>query len=176
MLMSNGAIIDDVTDVFLDPYVLLCVVGGIIFLVTFFGCVGALRENICLLKLFHISLTTVLVLEGLLGTLVFLFYTMPEFRQAVKVGPEEILKKAVKQYFDDDGMKNWIDTVQREFQCCGVSMSNKGYLDWQDNIYFNCSDSNPSVHRCSVPISCCIFEPGDHINFWCGVGIMKETV
>ncbi|XP_059155951.1 tetraspanin-33-like [Physella acuta] len=174
MLLSNGAIIDDVTDVFLDPYVLMCVVSGIIFLVTFFGCVGALRENVLLLNLFRFSMTAVLVLEGLLSTLVFLFYTMPEFRRAVKVGPEEVLKKAVKQYFDDEGMKKWIDTVQKEFKCCGVSMSDDGYLDWQENQYYNCSASNPSVYRCSVPLSCCIFEPGEYINYRCGADIMNR--
>ena len=63
---------------------------------------------------FHVSLTLVVVLESLLGTLVFLFYTMPEFRSAVKVGPEEVLKSAVKGYFDDEVMRNWIDTVQKE--------------------------------------------------------------
>lgn len=67
---------------------------------------------------FRFSMTAVLVLEGLLSTLVFLFYTMPEFRRAVKVGPEEVLKKAVKQYFDDEGMKKWIDTVQKEVIYC----------------------------------------------------------
>ncbi|KAK0057701.1 tetraspanin-33 [Biomphalaria pfeifferi] len=174
MLMSNKVFIDDITDIFLDPYVLLSVVGGIIFLISFFGCVGALRENILLLKMFYVTLTIVLVLECLLSTLVFLFYTMPEFRQAVKVGPEEVLKKAVKDYFDDDAVRHWIDTVQKEFQCCGVSMSNSGYLDWQENIYFNCSTSNPSVYRCSVPISCCIFEPGEYINYRCGANIMNS--
>uniref|UniRef100_A0A2C9KNU7 Tetraspanin n=1 Tax=Biomphalaria glabrata TaxID=6526 RepID=A0A2C9KNU7_BIOGL len=176
MLMSNKVFIDDITDIFLDPYVLLSVVGGIIFLISFFGCVGALRENILLLKMFYVTLTIVLVLECLLSTLVFLFYTMPEFRQAVKVGPEEVLKKAVKDYFDDDAVRHWIDTVQKEFQCCGVSMSNSGYLDWQENIYFNCSTSNPSVYRCSVPMSCCIFEPGEYINYRCGANIMNSEV
>ncbi|KAH9492352.1 hypothetical protein Btru_026305 [Bulinus truncatus] len=174
MLMSNKVFIDDVTDLFLDPYVLLSFVAGIIFLISFFGCVGALRENILLLNLFYITLTVVLVMEGLMSTLVFLFYTMPEFRQAVKVGPEEVLKKAVKDYFDNDGIRHWIDTVQKEFQCCGVSMSNSGYLDWQENIYFNCSKHNPSVYRCSVPLSCCIFEPGEYINYRCGADIMNK--
>ncbi|GFR91658.1 tetraspanin [Elysia marginata] len=174
MLTHKSNIIDNVTDVFLDPYVLLCVVGAVVFIVAFIGCLGALRENIYLLKIFHTSLTFVVVLEVFVGTLVFLFYTMPEFRTAVKVGPEEVLKSAVKRYFDDEIMRDWIDTVQKEFGCCGVSMSNKGYLDWQENQYFNCSDSNPSMHRCSVPLSCCIFEEGDYINYMCGAGIMKE--
>lgn len=70
---------------------------------------------------FYVTLTIVLVLECLLSTLVFLFYTMPEFRQAVKVGPEEVLKKAVKDYFDDDAVRHWIDTVQKEVILIGTT-------------------------------------------------------
>ena len=37
-------------DVFLDPALLVAIVGIVTFLIGFFGCLGALRENICLLK------------------------------------------------------------------------------------------------------------------------------
>ena len=55
MLTHKSNIIDDVTDVFLDPYVLLCVVGAVVFIVAFIGCLGALRENIYLLKIVSIT-------------------------------------------------------------------------------------------------------------------------
>ena len=45
-----------------------------------------------------------------------------------------------------------------QFKCCGVSNSDYGYRDWQENMYFNCSDQNPSVERCGVPHSCCKFK------------------
>ncbi|RUS80186.1 hypothetical protein EGW08_012043, partial [Elysia chlorotica] len=98
MLTHKSNIIDNVTDVFLDPYVLLCVVGAVVFIVAFIGCLGALRENIYLLKIVRLFIHHIC-----------------------------------------------------QFGCCGVSMSNDGYLDWQENQYFNCSDANPSMHRCSVP-------------------------
>lgn len=34
----------------MDPALLLIVVGSVMFLITFFGCVGALRNATCLLK------------------------------------------------------------------------------------------------------------------------------
>lgn len=39
-----------------------------------------------------------------------------------------------------------------QFQCCGV----EGYQDWSHNVYFECSENNPSLEACGVPFSCCI--------------------
>lgn len=50
-------------------------------------------------------------------------------------------------YRDDPDLQNFIDFVQQEFNCCGLS--NSGFLDWSKNEYFNCS--SPSVERCGVP-------------------------
>jgi len=36
-----------------------------------------------------------------------------------------------------------------ELHCCGL----KDYMDWERNIYFNCS--SPGVEKCGVPFSCC---------------------
>ena len=41
-----------------------------------------------------------------------------------------------------------------QFQCCGLT----DYKDWEKNIYFNCSNANPSMEKCSVPWSCCKHE------------------
>lgn len=32
----------------------------------------------------------------------------------------------------------------------------ENYKDWSHNIYFQCSDTNPSLEACGVPFSCCI--------------------
>ena len=42
--------VNDALDIFFDPSILMCLGGCIIFSLGFFGCLGALRENICLLK------------------------------------------------------------------------------------------------------------------------------
>ena len=50
ILWEKDKIIRDALDFVFDPAILLCGSGIIIFLVTFCGCLGALRENICMLK------------------------------------------------------------------------------------------------------------------------------
>lgn len=39
-----------------------------------------------------------------------------------------------------------------QWSCCGA----RGPNDWNLNIYFNCTDLNPSRERCGVPFSCCV--------------------
>ena len=43
--------IETIYDVLLDLSILLMIVGAVIFIVGYAGCVGALRENICLLRI-----------------------------------------------------------------------------------------------------------------------------
>lgn len=54
---------DTVRDTFLiDPAVILMVVGVVMFFITFCGCIGALRENIRLLKIVRLSAFSLLTL------------------------------------------------------------------------------------------------------------------
>nr|XP_046166750.1 tetraspanin-33b isoform X5 [Oncorhynchus gorbuscha] len=101
---------DTVRDTFLiDPAVILIVVGVVMFFITFCGCIGALRENIHLLK---------------------------------------------------------------TFKCCGWN----NYTDWSWNLYFNCTQGNPSSERCAVPYSCCTPVPGEVvINTKCGFGVQTQN-
>ncbi|KAL1472093.1 hypothetical protein MTO96_023175, partial [Rhipicephalus appendiculatus] len=64
---------------------------------------------------------------------------------------------------------------QSTFECCGVT--DQGYRDWDQNLYFNCSKTNPSVERCCVPSSCCKPPDGDDIDTrlnrrFCGSGVL----
>jgi len=61
-------------DFFLSPVLLLLIAGCIIFLVGFFGCIGALRENICLLVIVSLKLFVMCVM--LLGHVICTGYSM----------------------------------------------------------------------------------------------------
>ncbi|XP_029350865.1 tetraspanin-33 isoform X1 [Echeneis naucrates] len=142
-----------------DPAVMLMVVGVLMFILTFCGCVGSLRENICLLQTFCISLTVIFLLQLTAGILGFIF------SDTARSKVTEMINNAIVHYRDDIDLQNLIDFGQMEFGCCGGVT----YTDWSKNMYFNCTKENPSRERCSVPFSCCIISKDKVvINTMCG--------
>ncbi|CAL1569029.1 unnamed protein product [Knipowitschia caucasica] len=147
-----------------DPAVMLMVVGVLMFVITFCGCVGSLRENICLLQMFCICLTIIFLLQLTAGILGFIF--SDKARDKVT----EMINNAITHYRDDIDLQNLIDFGQREFGCCGGVT----YTDWSKNMYFNCDSTNPSRERCSVPFSCCqVTKDKEVINTMCGQGMQQ---
>uniref|UniRef100_A0A3B3W054 Tetraspanin n=1 Tax=Poecilia latipinna TaxID=48699 RepID=A0A3B3W054_9TELE len=152
------------TSLSLDPAVMLIVVGVLIFLVTFCGCVGSLRENICLLQ---IKSGSVDVFMSEIYSFTYLFIFTFKARQKVT----EVINDAIVHYRDDADLQNLIDFGQEEFGCCGAAT----YLDWSNNIYFHCNQTNPSRERCSVPFSCCILSRNESVvNTMCGQGMQER--
>nr|XP_046247347.1 tetraspanin-33 isoform X1 [Scatophagus argus] len=155
---------DVVDTLMLDPALLLIVVGSVMFLITFLGCFGALRNATCLLKTFLGILATVLILQITAGIVGYLFTDM------VMERTERLMMKAVVRYREDRDLENAIDFIQKKFQCCGV----QSYNDWSHNVYFHCSDTNPSLEACGVPFSCCIGQQNQTVlNTMCGYGMQQ---
>lgn len=147
-----------------DPAVMLMVVGVLMFIITFCGCVGSLRENICLLQTFCICLTVIFLLQLIAGVLGFVF------SDKARTKVTEVINNAIVHYREDIDLQNLIDFGQKVFGCCG----GVAYTDWSQNIYFNCSQGNPSRERCSVPFSCCIItKEKEVINTMCGHGVQQ---
>ncbi|NXR40603.1 TSN33 protein, partial [Zosterops hypoxanthus] len=83
----------------------------------------------------------------------------------------EIINGAIVHYRDDLDLQNLIDFGQKEFSCCG----GVSYKDWSQNMYFNCTATNPSRERCSVPFSCCLHNTSQAvINTMCGHGMQAR--
>ncbi|XP_058506826.1 tetraspanin-14 [Solea solea] len=148
-----------------DPVWLVLAVGGITFILGFAGCVGALRENICLLKFF----------SGVIGFIFFLELTAAVlavvFQSEVRVWINDFFLTNVKAYRDDIDLQNLIDSLQRTNHCCGA----QDPKDWDMNVYFNCNGTNRSRERCGVPFSCCITDPADSVvNSQCGYDVRSK--
>uniref|UniRef100_A0A3P8T9Z2 Tetraspanin 14 n=1 Tax=Amphiprion percula TaxID=161767 RepID=A0A3P8T9Z2_AMPPE len=119
-----------------DPVWLVLVVGGVTFILGFAGCVGALRENICLLKFF----------SGVIGLIFFLELTAAVlavvFQGQVREWINEFFLANIRAYRDDIDLQNLIDSLQRVNHCCGA----QDPVDWD-------------LNKCGVPFSCCITDP-----------------
>ncbi|KAK8778573.1 hypothetical protein V5799_020085 [Amblyomma americanum] len=143
-------------------------VGFALFIVCFCGCVGALRENSFLLKLYSLALTLLIMLHLMTGLVV--FFMPGSVRKVIK---ETLSESLVIRYRDTVDTQNIVDSLQRQLRCCG--MSYKNFRDWNKNIYFNCSLQNPSHERCSVPHSCCKGASSGPTSIYCGRNVLNMT-
>ncbi|XP_037623685.1 tetraspanin-33b isoform X3 [Sebastes umbrosus] len=130
---------DTVRDTFLiDPAIILIVVGVVMFFITFCGCIGALRENIRLLKTFSFSLTLVFLTQLAIAILGF-FYS-DQTRDALG----KFVKKAIVHYRDDLDLQNLMDYIQKETvinTMCGFGIQTQNFLEATKSIYpVGCAD------------------------------------
>ena len=144
------------TNVALDPAFILILVGTVTFIIGFTGCVGALRENTCLLAAYAIFLALLLLMEMTAGVLGFIF------KDWIKSQATGGFQAFIIHYREDPDQQNLIDWIQEDWlQCCGI----EGPKDWDRNNYFNCSSSDiGSREACGVPFSCCKRKP--NFNIW----------
>ncbi|XP_071801513.1 tetraspanin-33-like [Asterias amurensis] len=151
---------DDLSTLHIDPTTYIIIIGVVIFIVSGFGCVGSLRQNICLLYSYCAILAVLIIVQFVGGILVMLL------QETVVESSLRFFEKAIVRYRDDADLQDIIDFIQEEFRCCGAS----SYADWQMNAYFDCS--SPGREACGVPYSCCI---DWDMNYQCGLDIRTQT-
>lgn len=138
------------------PGILLICVGAFIFIIAFFGCMGALKENYCLTMTFAVLLAVVFILMIAGGIAAYVL------RSDVEDKVETILKDAEKNYGKEDGVTKAWDKLQEEFSCCGVN----NYTEWK-NLNLNttyprscCKDQNKDCPKNStIPLSSLMTTP-----------------
>lgn len=143
-LIATGAYVNIKLDEYYDffgkeyvgPGILLIIVGVVIFLIAFFGCCGAVKENYCLTMTFAVCLAIIFILEIAGGIAGFVL------RDKIDDEVKDDLTEAMKNYGKEghDGVTKTWDKLQEELECCGVD----SYEDWK-NI--------ANITR--IPESCC---------------------
>ncbi|XP_077474135.1 tetraspanin-4 [Stigmatopora argus] len=112
---------------------LLLVAGGITMVTGFLGCLGALKEQRCLLFMFFVILLLLVLTEVGLALVVHIF------RDQLDSTAQGDLKKGMKNYESEPGLKESWDNLQKMFKCCGVTNE----TDWYE------------VLNGTLPSSCC---------------------
>ncbi|XP_020789651.1 tetraspanin-10 [Boleophthalmus pectinirostris] len=143
-----------------DPMLVLVSVGLLLFMLCLTGCVGALRENSCLLKVFSAVVLALIAAQVVVAILA--YSLQDQIGNYLRSG----MLAAMERYQDDLDLRFIVDEIQTNLQCCGADT----YRDWEINIYYNCSA--PGVLACGVPATCCVdpLENGTVWNSQCGVG------
>uniref|UniRef100_A0A669QGQ4 Tetraspanin-9 n=2 Tax=Phasianus colchicus TaxID=9054 RepID=A0A669QGQ4_PHACC len=110
--------------------------GTVIMVTGFLGCLGAIKENKCLLLSFFIVLLIILLAELIL--LILFFVYMDKVSESAK----KDLKEGMKLYNSENnvGLKNAWNIIQAEMKCCGVN----DFTDWY-----------PVLGENIVPDRCC---------------------
>jgi len=124
---------------------LLIIVGSIVFVISFFGCCGAVRESTCMLTTYAIILLTLFLLQVALG--VYAFIQFKDSDAGIKNEIHEELKKTLELYDKDNVARETIDALQSERECCGVDSP----ADWRQ-VWNN--DSLPSSCCRNLPPQC----------------------
>uniref|UniRef100_A0A3B3DK79 Tetraspanin 4b n=1 Tax=Oryzias melastigma TaxID=30732 RepID=A0A3B3DK79_ORYME len=123
---------------------LLLVAGGITMVTGFLGCLGALKEQRCLLITFFGILLVLVVTEVTLALVVHIFHDEMDARA------QRDLKEGMETYVSNPELKKSWDFVQKKFKCCGAT--NK--TDWY------------GVLNGTLPVSCCSVEAADCDEGW----------
>ncbi|XP_059469010.1 uncharacterized protein LOC132192849 [Neocloeon triangulifer] len=106
------------------PAILLIIVGSIIFVTAFFGCCGAIRESHCMITTFAIIMLVVFLIQLIGGILAFVY--QDELDLTLKNSMHDLMILYKKEGPDGDFARQYWDSIQSQFQCCGVD----GPLDW----------------------------------------------
>lgn len=111
---DDGADLSGLGSFYTGLYVLMGT-GGVIMVIGFLGCCGAIKENVCQLTLYFISIFIVIGAEIACGTWIYLNQD-----QAL-----ESVSNIIDETYTKD-FKKFIDLLQTKLQCCGVH----GPEDW----------------------------------------------
>ncbi|XP_025829987.1 CD63 antigen [Agrilus planipennis] len=131
---------------------LLIATGVIIFLIAFFGCCGAVKENYCMTQTFTFLLILIFILEFSAGISGYVLRNQTADFLTNRL--TDSLSKYNATVYNE--ITNLWDDMQGAFKCCGVN----GPSDWQ---------SNKSSTGGRIPMSCCGKVIGELGNATCDI-------
>ncbi|XP_035626573.1 tetraspanin-4 [Oncorhynchus keta] len=111
---------------------LLLVAGGVTMVTGFLGCLGALKEQRCLLMTFFVILLLLVLTEVTLTLVLHIFH------KELDTKAQNELKEGMKGYLTDEGLKKSWDNVQKMFKCCGVTNKTDWYIVVNGTLPFSC--------------------------------------
>uniref|UniRef100_A0A8B9J607 Tetraspanin 10 n=1 Tax=Astyanax mexicanus TaxID=7994 RepID=A0A8B9J607_ASTMX len=139
-----------------DPMLLFVFLGLVLTLLCVTGCVGAVRENYCLLRIFSVVLLALVAAQVLAAIVA--YGLQGRIADFLRTG----MLTAMVRYQDDLDMRFITDEIQTGLQCCG-------------NHQLTNYPINQAYCFILVPASCCVdpLENGTVWNSQCGFGALQ---
>ncbi|XP_037074100.1 CD151 antigen-like [Pollicipes pollicipes] len=116
------------TDAYSNAAILLIFAGSIVIVISFLGCVGALKEIKCMLLTYFIILLILFIFLLTAGILAYVY------RDEVGSRIEKELTETMAKYSTNEAVKQAWDTAQSKLECCGV----KSASEWGTSIPKSC--------------------------------------
>lgn len=129
-------------------YIVLAL-GGMLFLLGFLGCCGAIRENKCLLLFFFMLILFIFLAELAAAILAFLFREHLTRQYFTKE-----LKRHYQGYNESDVFTSTWNAVMTTFDCCGVNSPE----DFKDSLFRHLNQNE------LIPAACCHRANGELAN------------
>lgn len=142
--------------------IVLIIVGIIVFIVAFFGCCGAVKENHCMIITFSVFLLIIFIAELGVGIAGYVKH------QDLETSIVRHLNESIVQYPNNTEVRNTFDIVQTDLRCCGIY----NYTDWgkhEMRIPNTCCDAQEILDGQIVPCT------PDSVHFH-GVGCLEKLV
>uniref|UniRef100_UPI0037E96328 CD63 antigen n=1 Tax=Semicossyphus pulcher TaxID=241346 RepID=UPI0037E96328 len=129
--------------------IVVIAVGVVIFFIAFFGCCGAWKENYCMVTMFAVLLSLVIIVQIAAAIAGYVY------RKKISAVVQDSLVDMISKYNSTEQFKKTVDKLQEDLKCCGVNSSS----DWKG---FKADGK-------SVPDSCCV-----NVTEKCGLGTMTD--
>ncbi|KAG8187217.1 hypothetical protein JTE90_020648 [Oedothorax gibbosus] len=130
------------TDLYVSSASILIATGVIVTIISFLGCLGAIKEIKCMLLTFFIILFMIFIIVLVGGILGYVF------RSEVEMRMEQEMIMTIPLYKNESAVTDAWDSVQNYFMCCGLAINSEpGYEIWKQNKKL--ADTK------KVPASCC---------------------
>ncbi|KAH8849391.1 23 kDa integral membrane protein isoform 1 [Schistosoma japonicum] len=119
----------------------IIVVGVVILIVSFLGCCGAIKENVCMLYMYAFFLIVLLIAE-LVAAIVAVVY-----KDKIDDEINTLMTGALEN--PNEEITATMDKIQTSFHCCGV----KGPDDYKGNVPASCKEGQEVYVQVSVLVT-----------------------
>lgn len=125
---------------------MLLVGGVLLFIVSFLGCCGVVRESQCMLISFFCVLLVILVAQ--IATVVWVYCNSDKLEAMIRYNMKSTVEE---EYYKDERLQKTYDAIQRGLNCCGAEYA----ADWNKskNILVGATPEEKSTFN--IPRSCC---------------------